>query len=136
VDGLSLLFDRTDTCRSFEEMAEPESNRPAISHVSTQAAGIDTHIQLLGFLEYIGNAYMREWHIDDDSGYAVHHDKDKARLVFEAVDDAIHAITEAFETIDLPNDIAGHEDEFLSMVEDRIRTFLPDAEIHRLDEEE
>jgi hypothetical protein len=136
VDGLSLLFDRTGICRSFTEMAEPEDNRPGITHVSTQAAGIDTHIQLLGFLEYIGNSYMSEWHIEDDSGYAMHRERDKAQQVFEAVDDAIHAITEAFGTIEVPNDIAGQEDKFLSMVEDRIRTFLPDAEIHRIDEEE
>jgi hypothetical protein len=136
VDGLSLLFDRTGICRSFTEMAEPEDNRPGITHVSTQTAGIDTHIQLLGFLEYIGNSYMSEWHIEDDSGYAMHREREKAQQVFEAVDDAIHAITEAFGTIEVPNDIAGQEDKFLSMVEDRIRTFLPDAEIHRIDEEE
>jgi hypothetical protein len=79
---------------------------------------------------------MGEWHIEDDSGYAMHREREKAQQVFEAVDDAIHAITEAFGTIEVPNDIAGQEDKFLSMVEDRIRTFLPDAEIHRIDEEE
>jgi hypothetical protein len=136
IDGLPLLFDRTGTCRSFEEMAEPEENRPAISHVSTQTAGIDTHIQLLGFLEYIGNTYMREWHIDDDSGYFLHQDKEKAQHVFDAVNDAIAAVTEAFNTIEMPEDIRGKEEEFLSLIENRIRTFLPDAEIHRIDEEE
>jgi len=136
IDGLPLLFDKSGTCRSFVEMAEPARKRHGVSHVSTQYAGIDAHIRLIRFLEYIGDAYMLEWSIEDDSGYAAHRDRAKAQLVFEAVDDAIHAVTEAFSTIDMPEDITGKEEEFLSMVEDRIRTYLPDAEIHRLDEEE
>ena len=134
--GLSLLFDQEGTCRTIDEMAQPPGKRTGVSHVSTQYAGLDMHMQLVHFLEYVGVTYMQEWQIEDDSGYHTHHDPEKAKEIFDAVEDAIDAVTEAFDTIEIPDDLEGREEEFLAMVEKRIRTYLPGVEIKRIDEEE
>jgi hypothetical protein len=106
--------------------------------VKTQFAGIDTHIRLAQLFEYIGEKYMQDWKLIDDSGYTTHRDRAQALEVFEVIDDAIKALTEAMDTIHIPENLNGNEEAFLSTIEDRIRTFLPGTEIRRIviDEEE
>src|SRR5690606_35450605 len=65
LDGLSLLFDRDGICRSLREMAEAPEKRFGVSHLCTQEAGVDLHIQLVRFLQYIGGRYMQSWHLED-----------------------------------------------------------------------
>lgn len=136
LDQMTLLFDGEGKTRTREEVAYDPKRRLGVTHISTQRAGVDIHIQLVNFLKYVGDKYMSEWRMEDDSGYLTHQDRDKARQVFEAIEDAINAVTEAFDTIEMPEDITGREEEFLSLVEDRIRTFLPGIEVRRIEEHE
>jgi hypothetical protein len=82
---------------------------------------------------------MREWKLEDESGYVEHRDREKAQQHFHLISDMMNALTDALDTIEIP-DTLKHEDEqeFMTKVEERIRTFLPGAEIRavRLDEEE
>lgn len=136
LSGLSLLFDRDGACRTLTEMARDMHERNTGAQISTQDAGINAHIRIIGLLQYVADKYLEDWELEDDSGFAVHGNRNQAVKVFEAVDDAIQAVTEAFDTIEMPEDITGRETEFLDLVEARIRTYLPGAEIHRIDEEE
>jgi hypothetical protein len=136
LDSFTLLFDSDGVCRPLVEMTETTARRHGVSHLSTQDAGVEIHMEMIHFLEYIGNRYMKEWSIEDDSGYFTHREAEKARQVFEAVGDAIDAVTEAFDSIEMPEDLAGKEEEFLDMVEQRIRTYLPGVEIRRVSEDE
>lgn len=135
-EGLSLLFDHAGVTRSLLDMTLPPEKRIAISQTKTQYAGIDVHIKLVHLLEYVGKKYMREWRLEDDSGYLKHRDRDRALEVFHLVGDAINALTEAFDTIDIPDEIKNDENKVIAMIEDRIKTYLPGAEIMRVEEEE
>ena len=135
-EGVHLLFDKEGVLRSLLEMTDPPDKRDGFAFTKTQFAGIDVHIQLVHLLEHIGKKYMQEWHLEDDSGYMKHRDRERALEVFHTISDAINAITEAFDTIDIPENIKEDEAKFISLVEERIRTFLPGAEIMRVRDEE
>jgi hypothetical protein len=132
-DAVDLLFDNEGKLRTVFDMAEPPEDRMGVVSTKTQFAGISAHIQIVHFLEYIGTKYMSSWKLEDESGYARHKNRQRAEQVFQKIGDVMNAVSEAMDTIEIPDDIQDKEkeEEFLAMVEDRIRTYLPGVEVLR-----
>jgi hypothetical protein len=136
-EGVHLLFDKDGVLRSLLTMTEPPAKRDSLGFTKTQFAGVDVHIELVHLLEHIGNKYMKDWHLEDDCGYIKHRDRERALAVFHTIDDAINAVTEAFETLEIPEDLKKeNEEEFIAKVQERIKLYLPGAEITSIRDEE
>lgn len=135
-EPVNLFFDKDGNLRHVLTMTLPEEERDTFCFTKTQFAGVDIHIQLVHLLEYIGNKYMKTWELMDDCTYVENRDRAKALEVFHVISDAINAVGEAFDTIDM-NEVSNPADpEFTKLIEQRIQTFLPGAEIKTIVVEE
>lgn len=132
-ESVWLLFDKNGVLSSLLDMTDPPEKRQPSAFTKTQFAGIDLHIKLVNLLEYVGQKYMREWNLMDDCGYIEHRDREKAEEVFHIIDNAINALTEAFNTVEQSEDLNPDDPNFAEKVEERIKAFLPGAEIRKFE---